>query len=92
MIKMSSDKVNREFREFGDRMYYILIFFILNFILPVIAGIVMLVFTFKALGNIKRANKELKSDNLDSFRSSLINSFILLFIAGLIVGMQRFLP
>lgn len=86
MIKMSSDKVNREFREFGDRMYYILIFFILNFILPVIAGIVMLVFTFKALGNIKRANKELKSDNLDSFRSSLINSFILLFIAGLIVG------
>jgi len=83
---MSSDKVNREFREFGDRMYYILIFFILNFVLPFIAGIVMLVYTFKALGNIKRANDELKNDNLDSFRSYFINSFILLFIAGLIVG------
>ena len=73
---MTSDIVNREFRQFGDRMFYILIFFLLNFIIPVIPGIVMLIYSFKALGDIKQANKELKSDDLDDFRSYFISSYV----------------
>lgn len=82
---MTNDTVNREFRQFGDNMFYILIFFILNFIFPVIPGIVMLIFTLKALSDIKKANKELKSDDLEDFRSYFISSYVLIFITGTII-------
>lgn len=82
---MSNDIVNREFRQFGDRMFFILIFFLLNFIIPVIPGIVMLIYTIKALGDIKNANRELKSDDLDDFRSYFISSYVLIFITGTII-------
>ncbi|MFW9821072.1 MAG: zinc ribbon domain-containing protein, partial [Candidatus Thorarchaeota archaeon] len=61
------------------------IFFLLNFIIPVIPGLVMLIFSLKALSNIKKANKELKSDDLDDFRSYFITSYVLIFITGTLV-------
>ena len=82
---MTNDIVNREFRQFGDRMFYILIFFLLNFIIPVIPGILMLIYSFQALGDIKKANKELKSDDLEDFRSYFISSYVLIFITGTII-------
>ncbi|MBY8984801.1 MAG: zinc ribbon domain-containing protein [Candidatus Lokiarchaeota archaeon] len=82
---MTNDTVNREFRQFGDRMFYILIFFLLNFIIPVIPGILMLIYSFQALGDIKKANKELKSDDLEDFRSYFISSYVLIFITGTII-------
>lgn len=82
---MTNSNVNREFREFGDKMYYILIFFILNFVIPFIPGIIMLIYSFKALGDIKKANKELKSDDLDDFRSYFISSYVLIFITGTLI-------
>lgn len=81
---MTTDIVNREFRQFGDRMFLILIFFLLNFIIPFVAGLVMLIFTIKALGDIKNANRELKSDDLEDFRSYFISSYVLIFITGTI--------
>ena len=56
---MAIDTVNWEFRQFGDKMFYILIFFLLNFIIPFLPGIVMLIFSLKALSDIKNANKDL---------------------------------
>ncbi|MFX1395753.1 MAG: zinc ribbon domain-containing protein [Promethearchaeota archaeon] len=77
--------INREFREFGDNMFYMLITFILNFVIPVIPGILMLYFMIKALGNIRRANIELKNNDLEEFRSTFISSYILFFIMELAV-------
>ncbi|MFW9902388.1 MAG: zinc ribbon domain-containing protein [Candidatus Thorarchaeota archaeon] len=82
---MAIDTVNREFRQFGDKMFYILIFFLLNFIIPFLPGIVMLIFSLKALSDIKNANKELKSDDLEDFRSYFISSYVLIFISGTII-------
>ncbi|MFX1430217.1 MAG: zinc ribbon domain-containing protein [Promethearchaeota archaeon] len=85
MIETTSNNVNREFRQFGDKMFYILIFFLLNFVIPFIPGILMLIYSFKALGDIKKANKELKSDDLEDFRSYFISSYVLVFITGTLV-------
>lgn len=82
---MTNDVVNREFRQFGDRMFFILIFYLLNFIIPVIPGILMLFYTIKALGDIKSANRELKSEDLEDFRSYYIISYVLIFITGTII-------
>ncbi len=82
---MTNDTVNREFRQFGDKMFYILIFFLLNFIIPVIPGILMLIYSFQAIEDIKKANKELKSDDLEDFRSYFISSYVLIFITGTII-------
>ena len=85
MIETTSNNVNREFRQFGDKMFYILIFFLLNFVIPFISGLLMLIFSFKALSSIKKANKELKSDDLEDFRSYFISSYVLIFITGTLV-------
>jgi hypothetical protein len=45
----------------------------------------MLIYSFKALDNIKKANKELKSEDLEDFRSYFISSYVLLFITGTIL-------
>jgi len=77
--------VNREFRQFGDKMYYMMILFILNFIIPVIPGILMLYFSIKILGDIKKANKELKKSELNNFRIYFINSYIFSLIVAVLI-------
>ena len=84
---MDNQKVNREFRQFGDRMYYMLILMILNFIpvISIVAKILMLYFSIKILGDIDSANKELKKKELEDFRSYFISSYVLIFVMGIIL-------
>ena len=84
---MDDQKVKREFRQFGDRMYYMLILMILNLIpgLSLITGILTLYFSIKILGDIKSANKELKKKELENFRSYFISSYVLILVMGIIL-------
>lgn len=84
---MTNDKVNREFRQFGDKMYYILILFIIGLIpgISAITGIITLYLSIKILSDIKSANKELKKKELDNFRTNFISSYILLLIIGILI-------
>lgn len=84
---MDDQKINREFRQFGDRMYYMLILMILSFIpgISLISSILTLYFSIKILGDIKSANKELKKKELDNFRNYFISSYVLILVMGIIL-------
>ncbi len=82
---MTSDIVNREFRQFGDKIYYMMIFFILSFIIPIIPSIVMLYFSISILGDTKRANRELNKSELANFRSYFISSYVLTFVVMIVL-------
>jgi len=84
---MSNDIINREFREFGERMYIILICLILNIVVSwlVIPGIVMFIYSLLVLGNIKRINEQLNNLNLHKFRSLFISSITVIIFTGIIL-------
>ena len=84
---MDNQKINREFRQFGDRMYYMLILMVLSFVpgISFITSILTLYFSIKILGDIKSANKELKKKELDNFRSYFISSYVLILVMGIIL-------
>ncbi len=73
---MSNDIINKEFREFGERMNIILICSILNILLPwfVIPGLIVFIYSILVLGNAKRINEQLNDANLQKFRSLYIAS------------------
>ena len=81
---MSNEIVTAEFRDFGRRMNIILICYILNFIIPVIPGIIMFIYSLMVLGNIKRVNEQLNSPNLRKFRSYYITSVVLSIVTGIV--------
>ncbi len=85
---MDNQKVNREFRQFGDRMYYMLILMVLSFFpgISIITSILTLYFSIKILGDIKSANKELKKKELDNFRTYFISSYVLILVMGIILA------
>ena len=82
---MSNDIITAEFREFGERMNIILICFVLNFIIPVLPGIVMAIYVLMCVGNIKRINQQLNNRNLQKFRSFFISSILLFLFTGVVM-------
>ena len=84
---MENVVVHEDFKQFGKYMQLVGIFTILTIIPGVgfVMGILILVFTFMALGYIKTMNYNLSNPNLHLFRSKLIKSITLGIIGGVIL-------
>ena len=100
---MSKTDVNKEFSEFGGRMKVMAILTCISIAVGIFTGVftsvgfaeavivfVVFIFFILVLGDIKSAGNMLNNKNLLSFRSKIINSFILgiigiiIFTAGLV--------
>jgi len=73
---MSNMDVRNDFYEFGKNMQIVAICTVLSIVTGV-TGFIALIFTFIALGNIKKANLKLNNEYLKEFRSKYIRAFIL---------------
>ncbi len=73
---MSNMDVRKDFYEFGKNMQIVAFCTVLSLVTGV-TGIIALIFTFIALGNIKNANLKLNNEYLEEFRSKYIRAFIL---------------
>ncbi len=80
---MSNMDVRKDFYEFGKNIQIVAICTVLSIVTGV-TGLIALIFTFIALGNIKNANLKLNNEYLEEFRSKYIKAFILR-ICGTIV-------
>ncbi len=80
---MSNMDVRKDFYEFGKNMQIVAICTVLSIVTGV-TGLIALIFTFVALGNIKNANLKLNNEYLKQFRSKYVRAFILR-ISGTIV-------
>jgi len=80
---MSNMDVRNDFYEFGKNMQIVAICTVLSIVTGV-TGLIALIFTFIALGNIKNANLKLNNEYLEQFRSKYVRAFILR-ICGTIV-------
>ena len=80
---MSNMDVRNDFYEFGKNMQIVAICTVLSIVTGV-TGLIALIFTFIALGNIKNANLKLNNEYLKEFRSKYVRAFILR-ICGTIV-------
>ena len=100
---MSKTDVNKEFSEFGGRMKVMAILTLISIVVGIFTGVftsvgfvdavlvfVVFILFILVLGDIKSAGNMLNNKNLLSFRSQIINSFILgiigmiIFTAGLV--------
>jgi hypothetical protein len=81
---MASDMVRNNFRKFGKRMFGLGVCTILLFIplANLVALVLIIVYIFLILGDVKRANAELQQKNLKNFRI-----FIILGILAMILFM-----
>ena len=72
---MSTIDVKKDFNEFGKNIQIVAICTVLT-IATGITGLIALIFTFIALGNIKKINLQLNNTSLAEFRSKYIRGFI----------------
>ncbi|MBY9002452.1 MAG: zinc ribbon domain-containing protein [Candidatus Lokiarchaeota archaeon] len=98
---MWNNSILEAFRDFGKNMQLVAIFLLVSMIpgIGVIAMILVLVFKFAALNNIKYINLTLNSDLLEKYRSKMISSITRLFIAifsvipgGIFLAIGFFIP
>ena len=68
---MSTIEVKKEFKEFGKNIQIVAICTVLT-IATGMTGLIALIFSFIALGNIKRINLQLNNFSLEEFRSNYI--------------------
>jgi len=80
---MWNNSILSAFRDFGKNMQLIAIFLLVSLIpgIGFIGFILVIIFKFAALNNIKSINLSLKNDLLEEFRSKMISSITRLFIA-----------
>jgi len=80
---MWNNSILSAFRDFGKNMQLIAIFLLISLIpgIGFIGVILVIVFKFAALNNIKLINLSLQNDLLEQFRSKMISSIYRLFIA-----------
>jgi hypothetical protein len=81
--KMWNNSIFEAFRDFGKNMQLIAIFLLVSLIpgIGFIGIILVLIFKFAALNNIKLINLSLKNEFLEKFRSKMILSITRLFIS-----------
>ena len=72
---MSNIDIRKDFNEFGRNIQIVAICTVLT-IATGITGLIALIFTFIALGNIKKINLQLNNTSLAEFRSKYIRGFI----------------
>lgn len=84
---MAQYNIQQEFTNYGKNMQLVAIFMVLTIIpyISFIFSILMLVFIFMALGNLRNANYQLNSLNLSEHRSKYITAFILKLIGTLVM-------
>ena len=90
---MSQTIINEEFRDFGEKMNWIMICIVLNFVIPGIPSIVQFILMIMSLGNIKRINNQLHDRHLENFRSKYITSIVLSIVTSIamLIAMLPFL-
>ncbi|MFX0059650.1 MAG: hypothetical protein ACFE85_17460 [Candidatus Hodarchaeota archaeon] len=76
---MSNEGILDEFRQYGKNIQIVAICTILGFLS--ITPLIVIIFMFIALGNIKRANLQLNDTYLTAYRSKYISSFVVRIIA-----------
>ncbi|MGV9199719.1 MAG: hypothetical protein ACOC4M_12995, partial [Promethearchaeia archaeon] len=81
---MTNGKLYDELIEMGDRWYYIAILTVLNFLIPLIPGIISFIFMILILGNAKRIAQELNDKKMKEFRQYYIYGLIIT-ILGVVV-------
>lgn len=74
---MSKTRVLQNFEEFGNKMYVIAILSIVSIFTMGVAQIAIWILLFISLKHIKMANEELKSEDLDYFRSKMTYALII---------------
>jgi cytochrome b561 len=74
---MSKTRVLQNFEEFGNKMYVIAILSIVSIFTMGIAQMAIWILLFISLKHIKMANEELKSEDLEDFRSKMTYALII---------------